>query len=150
VVPVLHGRPYLDKPPLLYWLVGAAYAVCGTHDWAARLVPGVAGVLTVLAAFLWGRHIGGARAGLCGALGLCLSARFVYLARILPFDGLLALWVTAALGLAHAALAGRRPAAPRLRRGLWALSAAACGLGLLTKGPVALALVLPPLAAFRL
>src|SRR5262249_7099444 len=87
----------------------------------------------------------GGRAGLCGALVLCLSARFVYLQRLLTFDGLLALCVTAALASAHAALCGER-----LRRRWWLLSALLCGLGLLAKGPVALALVLPPLPAWRL
>ena len=35
---MLHGEPYLDKPPLFYWLVMAAYRAFGVHDWAARLV----------------------------------------------------------------------------------------------------------------
>src|SRR5262245_4991505 len=46
VVPVLHGQPYLDKPPLLYWLIMACYATFGVHDWAARLVPCGASFLT--------------------------------------------------------------------------------------------------------
>ena len=36
VVPVLDGQPYLDKPPLFYWLIMLSYQVCGVHDWAAR------------------------------------------------------------------------------------------------------------------
>jgi dolichol-phosphate mannosyltransferase len=143
LVPVLHGQPYLDKPPLLYWLVMGAYKLCGVHDWAARLVPGLAGVATVLLTFLWGRRALGERAGLCGAAVLCLSAEFVYRARMLTMDTLLCLWVVAALACAHAALGG-----PRLRRGWWLAAAAACGLGLLTKGPVALALVAAPVAAY--
>ena len=39
LTPVLHGEDYYQKPPLLYWLVMAAYRCCGVHDWAARLVP---------------------------------------------------------------------------------------------------------------
>src|SRR5262249_59886825 len=108
VVPVLHGQPYLDKPPLLYWAVMAAYAACGVGDRAARLVPGLAGVGVVLAAYLWGRRALGGRAGLCGALVLCLSARFVYLQRLVAFDGLLALCVAGALGAGAPALAHGR------------------------------------------
>src|SRR5262249_13215786 len=37
-----------------------------------------------------------------------------------------------------------------LRLGWWLLSAVACGVGLLAKGPVALALVLPPVLALAL
>src|SRR5262245_23723920 len=32
VVPVLHGLPYYDKPPLLYWLIMGCYALFGVHD----------------------------------------------------------------------------------------------------------------------
>src|SRR5262249_51849979 len=56
LVPVLYGQDYLDKPPLLYWLVMLCYTLCGVHDWTARLVPGVAGWLTVLVTYLWGRR----------------------------------------------------------------------------------------------
>ncbi len=144
LVPVLHGEPYLDKPPLLYWLVMGSYAVFGVHDWAARLVPGLAGVLTVLLTYWWGRRVAGERAGLCGALVLCLSAGFVYRQRMLNMDSLLCLWVTAALASGHAALTTGR----FLRQRWWLLSAAACGLGLLTKGPVALVLIGSPLLLY--
>ncbi|MFO0841453.1 MAG: glycosyltransferase [Gemmataceae bacterium] len=141
VVPRLHGRDYLDKPPLLYWSVMASYRAFGARDTSARLVPGLVGVLTALVTYLWGRRELGGRAGLYGALVLCLMPGFVYRARLLTFDGLLALWVVAALASAHAAVGGG------LRRGWWLLSAVACGLGLLTKGPVALLLVAVPVFA---
>jgi dolichol-phosphate mannosyltransferase len=144
-VPVLYGQPYLDKPPLLYWLVMLSYGIFGVHDWAARLVPGLAGVLTVLVAYAWGRRTVGRRAAFFGALALGLSARFVYLGRLLTMNGLLCLTVTTALAAAHVAVRG-----PRLRWTAWLLSAAACGLGLLTKGPVALALVAVPVLAYQL
>jgi 4-amino-4-deoxy-L-arabinose transferase-like glycosyltransferase len=144
VTPVLHGQPYLDKPPLLYWLVMGSYQLCGVHDWSARLVPGMIGVLTVLATWWWGRRTLGERAGFWGALMLCLSARFVYLERMLTMDGVLCLCVTVAFATAHLAVTYPK----RLR--LWLmLSAVACGLGLLAKGPVALVLVAPPLLAYR-
>src|SRR5437764_9845002 len=104
MTPVLHGQPYLDKPPLLYWLVMISYKVLGVHDWAARLIPGIAGVLTVLLTYLWGRRIAGEHAGLCGAMILCLSARYVYLGRMLMFDTLLCIWVTASLQASQIAL----------------------------------------------
>jgi 4-amino-4-deoxy-L-arabinose transferase-like glycosyltransferase len=144
LVPVLHGQPYLDKPPLLYWLVMGSYAVFGVHDWAARLIPGLAGVLTVLCTYFWGRRVVGERAGFCGALVLCLSAGFIYRQRMLNMDSLLCLWVTAALAAAHTALTS----GPTLRRSWWLVAAMACGLALLTKGPVAFVLILTPLFAF--
>lgn len=145
VVPVLHGQAYLQKPPLLYWLVMGSYQIFGVHDWAARLVPCGAAFLVVLVTYGWGKRIVGARAAFAGALMLCLSARFVYWGRMLTMDTLLCLWVTAALAAAQAAVTG-----PRLRRGWWLLSAGCCGLGLLTKGPVALVLVAVPVAVYQL
>ena len=60
-----------------------------------------------------------------------MGPHFIYLQHFLTFDGLLALWVTASLAAGHTALTGRRH-----RWHWWLLSALACGLGILTKGPV--------------
>jgi 4-amino-4-deoxy-L-arabinose transferase-like glycosyltransferase len=144
LVPVLHGEAYLDKPPLLYWLVMAGYTVFGANDWTARLIPAFAGLSTVLLTYLWGRRAASERAGLCGALILCLSAGFVYRQRMLNMDSLLCLWLTAALAAAHTALA--RPGGLSWR--WWLAAAALCGLGLLTKGPIALVLLGMPLVLY--
>ena len=145
IEPILHGQPYYQKPPLMYWLVMCSYCVFGVHDWSARLVPALASLATVLVTWLWGRRVFGSRTGLASALLLVLSARFIYLGRMLTIDPLLCLWVTAALASAH--LAVRQ--AP-LRRGWWLASALLTGLGLLTKGPVALVLVLVPALSFKM
>jgi 4-amino-4-deoxy-L-arabinose transferase-like glycosyltransferase len=145
LVPVLHGQPYYHKPPLLYWLIMASYGVFGVHDWAARLVPCTAAWLTVLVSFYWCGRAAGWRAAFIGAGMLCLSARFVYLGRMLTMDSLLALWVVAAWALAHAARQS-----PRLGRGCWCFSAIACALAILTKGPVALVLVVVPLVLHQI
>jgi dolichol-phosphate mannosyltransferase len=140
VEPVWHGEPYYHKPPLVYWLVMASYQLFGVSDAAARLVPALAAVLLVLLTYAWARSVTDAWTGLLAALVLCLSGRFVYLGRMLVLDGVLALCVAAALAAAHQALV-------RWRWGWWLLAAVCTGLGLLTKGPVALVLVLPPVAA---
>ena len=143
LVPVLHGQPYYDKPPLLYWLVMSAYAMLGVHDWAARLVVSAAGFLCVLVTYGWGRAVGTRATALAGAFVLCLSGRFVYLSHLLTMNGLLCLCVTAALAAAHGAIA-----TGEWRWRWWLASALACGLGILAKGPVAFVLVLAPLAVF--
>jgi hypothetical protein len=144
VVPALPGQTFADKPPLLPWLVLLSYRLFGVHDWAARLVAGGAGFATVLLTWFWGRRVVGARAALGGALVLCLSAHFVYLGRLLTTDSLLAACVVAAWATAHTAL---HKGSASISRGWWLLSAMACGLGLLTKGPVALVLVAAPVFA---
>jgi 4-amino-4-deoxy-L-arabinose transferase-like glycosyltransferase len=145
LVPVRHGQAYYDKPPLLYWLVMAAYRLFGVHDWAARSVSAGAAFLVVLVAYVWGKHTIGPRAAFAGALMLSLSPRYAQMARMLTTNSLLTLWVVAALATAHLALTGER-----LRRRWWLVSAIACALACLTKGPVGLVLVGVPVLLFQL
>jgi 4-amino-4-deoxy-L-arabinose transferase-like glycosyltransferase len=142
LIPILHGQPYLDKPPLLYWLVMACYTVFGTHDWAARLVPSTAVFLTIMTTYFWAGRIMRQPAAVLSALSLCLCVRYVYLARLLTMDTLLCLFVISSLAFAHLALRGSR-----LLWRPWLLSSVGVGLGLLTKGPVAAVLVIVPIAA---
>jgi 4-amino-4-deoxy-L-arabinose transferase-like glycosyltransferase len=144
VVPHLFGEPYLDKPPLFYWLVMLSYAAFGSHDWSARLVPALAIHAAVLLTYLLGRRSLGGRTAFWGALLLALAPGFLGMGRLLILDGLLALWVTLALFAAFEAVR-----AGPLRWRWWLLAAAACGLGVLTKGPVILLLVLPPWWLYR-
>src|SRR5438105_106406 len=85
-VPHLHGEPYLDKPPLLYWLVMLSYQVFGVADWAARLVPALAIHGTVLLTYLFGRRMFGERAAFWGGLTLALAPGFTSMGRLLVLD----------------------------------------------------------------
>jgi hypothetical protein len=140
VVPYLQGEPYLDKPPLLYWLIEASYVLFGVKVWAARLVPALALHVCILLVYLIGRRSVGERAAWWGALGLSLAPGFLSVGRLLLMDSLLTLWTTLALLSAFEAVRGERR-----RWGWWLLASLATGLGVLTKGPVALVLLLPPL-----
>jgi 4-amino-4-deoxy-L-arabinose transferase-like glycosyltransferase len=142
VVPYLQGEPYLDKPPLLYWLTMICYRLFGVHDWTARLAPALAIHFTVLSVYVLGRRSLGERAAFWGALLLALAPGFVSMGRLLLLDGLLTFWVTVAVFAAYEAVRGER-----LRWRWWLVSALGCGLGILTKGPVALVLLVPPLVA---
>ena len=33
----LDGVAYLEKPPLIYWMMAVSYRIFGVHDWAARI-----------------------------------------------------------------------------------------------------------------
>lgn len=144
VVPRLQGEPYLDKPPLLYWLIAACYRLGGIHEWTARLVPALALHATVLLTYFLGRRGLGERAAFQGAMLLSLAPGFISMGRLLLLDGLLTLWTTLALFGAFEAVRG-----PRLCWSWWLLAGLACGLGFLTKGPVILVLILPPLILHR-
>jgi 4-amino-4-deoxy-L-arabinose transferase-like glycosyltransferase len=140
IVPTLQHEPYLDKPPLFYWAVMIAYALFGYHDWAARLVPALAVQLTILLNYLLGRRFVGERSAFCGALALALLPGLLGTGRLLLLDGMLTLFVTLSLYSAFLATAG-----PSLRWGWWVTTCAACALGVLTKGPIALVLLVAPL-----
>jgi 4-amino-4-deoxy-L-arabinose transferase-like glycosyltransferase len=79
-----------------------------------------------------------------GALSLLTSFGFLLSTRFLIMDGLLTLFTTFALLSLYIATRGAS-----LARGWWLAAAVACGLGVMTKGPVALVLSLPPLFAVR-
>ncbi len=143
LVPYLVGEPYLDKPPLFYWLVMLSYQVFGVHDWAARLVPAVAIHACILLTYLFGRRHVGERPAFWGALFLGLAPGFLSVGRMLVLDGVLTFCVTLSLFAAFEAVQ-----TGRLLRGWWLLAAVACGLGILTKGPVAVLLLVPPLVAY--
>jgi len=121
-VPYLQGEPYLDKPPLLYWLVGISYRLFGPNNWSARLIPALAIHGCILITYLVGRRLLGERPAFWGALLLALAPGFVTIGRLLVLDGLLALWVTLSLLAAFEAIRDER-----LRMGWWLLSAAALG-----------------------
>ena len=68
ITPRLQGEPYLEKPPLLYWLTAVSYRLFGVHDWAARLPPALAVHGSVLVLYFFGRRLFGERAAFRGAL----------------------------------------------------------------------------------
>lgn len=135
LIPHIGGRPYPDKPPLFPWLVALA-SVRGVTEWSLRLWSVAAAAATVAATFLIGTRLAGRSAGLVAAAILASSSTFLQWARTGRMESLLVLWMTLAFwSLIGWLESGRRGDA--LRLGLWV------GLGMLTKGPIALL----PLAA---
>ena len=145
VVPTLQGEPYLDKPPLMYWLVELSYLAFGVSPAAARLVPAVCVHLTILAVYLIGRRSVGERGAFWAAVLLSVSPGYVGMARLLLLDGLLVLCVTCSVLCGFEAVRGGR-----LKLGWWLAAAVGSGLGFLTKGPISEILLFPPLFAFAL
>ncbi|MCA8993384.1 MAG: glycosyltransferase [Planctomycetaceae bacterium] len=143
LVPRLHHQPYLDKPPLFYWLGAASIKLFGPHDWAVRLVPVLSAWLTIAATFLFGRKMLGTKSALLASMVLTLSIGFMLCGRYLILDSLLSLFVTTALFSGVVASFSTKDWSWRM----WFFSAICCALGVLTKGPVAVVLVVPPLFA---
>jgi 4-amino-4-deoxy-L-arabinose transferase-like glycosyltransferase len=144
VVPTLQGQPWLEKPPLYYWLAGLGFSLLGETELAARLPSVFATVLLVGATALVGARLYGRTAG--------LYAGFVLGTSILPFayghaaamDMLVAAAITLSVGFAGLAALGVA--------GSWALPAAWfwAGLGTLAKGPLGLLIPLLVVGSFLL
>ncbi len=125
----LDGIPYLEKAPLIYWLIAICFKLFGAFDWVARIpmVLAAIGLAVVTAAF--GTWAFGRRAGFYA--GLCISTcigLFLF-TRILIPDVML----TATIGLSMwAFLRAIDEQEPRGR--WWALVlAASLGVSLLWK-----------------
>src|SRR5947209_1866029 len=93
----LDGVAYLEKAPLVYWLMAASYSVFGVHDWAARL-PLALGVLLLC----WTTHRFGCWAfdqasALYSGIALATCIGLFLFTRILIPDALLALTITGAI-----------------------------------------------------
>jgi len=69
-VPLLAGEAFCEKPPLAYWLAGAAIGVLGADAWAARLPNLLYALATALAVGLLGRRSAGPIAGLVAAAAI--------------------------------------------------------------------------------
>lgn len=143
VVPTLQGEPYLDKPPLMYWLVALSYKAFGVTPDAARLVPALCVHLTIFAVYYIGRRSIGERGALWSALLLSVAPGFVGVARLLLLDGLLTLCVTVSVLCGFEAVR-----TGVLKRGWWLAAAVASGFGFLTKGPISEVLLFIPLWTF--
>lgn len=99
VVPTLFGLPYLEKPPLLFWLTAASFECLGRGELQARLVPAIAGALGVLASGWFAGRRFGPRAGRLAAVVLATSILYFVLARTVLADMIFA------AGIAGAAVA---------------------------------------------
>jgi len=135
--PRLDGRPWLEKPPLYYWLAAAASRAAGRVDEATvRLPANAAAVLCAVVVFLLGRSLWGRRAGVLAAIVLVTSFDIMIEARWARPDMLLGLILTFAALAAWKVCAHQ--GATRVPSAWAAAFWAAIGLGVLAKGPVAL------------
>jgi 4-amino-4-deoxy-L-arabinose transferase-like glycosyltransferase len=64
----VNGVRYFDKPPLLYWLMSATFAVAGAGEGAARLWPALSAIGVAAVTGRIGLVLGGPRVGLLAAL----------------------------------------------------------------------------------
>ena len=137
LVPFKNGEPYSHKPPFMFWMFHAGWAVFGVTDWWPRLVLPLFSAVSLLLTYGLARRLWPEHSGLGGRAALVLVSALLWIlfSTSVMFDVMLAAWVL--LGM-HGVL----EAADGRRRGFVMLGAA-IGLGVLTKGPVILLNLLP-------
>jgi 4-amino-4-deoxy-L-arabinose transferase-like glycosyltransferase len=141
-MPRLYDHAHVNKPPLLYWLLRAAYGLGGTSEWSARLPAALSALATMALTAALARRMRGAGSGLRAAALLLACPLFFAQARVLDYNMVLTAWVTLAF---WAAWAWREEGRPHQR----ALFYLALSLAFLTKGPVGPLLVLMGCLLYR-
>ena len=136
VIPHLDGVPYMEKAPLLYWLIAICYTIFGVHDWVARIPVALAAVLLCWTTARYGAWAFGRRAGFYAGLALATCCGLFLFTRILIPDVMLTLTVTVCFMAFQRAL---NEDSEEPHQGRWAaLLAVSLALGVLLKGLIAL------------
>jgi 4-amino-4-deoxy-L-arabinose transferase-like glycosyltransferase len=134
ITPTLQGQPWLEKPPLYYWLASLSFALFGEGEAAARLPSVIAGVLWVLSVALVGARLFGSAAGVHAGFILGTSVLPFAFGRVATMDLLLASTMTLGVGLTALRYLGRAGPGATIGAGI------ASGLAVLAKGPIGLVL----------
>ncbi len=165
ITPHLNYVKYFEKPPLVYWLTAASFAIFGLNDFTARLWPALFGLLGVGCAWTLARNIYGPGGGLLAAMILATTPLYFALSQVLvldmPLAALMALALTAAWFCFEGQVGGENPtlapagqgegaSRPHSIRGMVYLFYIAAALAVLTKGPVAIILLGAILTGFAI
>jgi 4-amino-4-deoxy-L-arabinose transferase-like glycosyltransferase len=134
IVPHLNYVPYIEKPPLLYWLTAGSMTLFGVNEFAARFANALAALIGVLATYLFALRSFDARRALLSGAVLATSALYAVMAQVLTTDMLL----TAGTSIAMFAFFLQWREGGRW----WLVSYLAMSAAVLTKGPIGAALPL--------
>jgi 4-amino-4-deoxy-L-arabinose transferase-like glycosyltransferase len=144
ITPRLHGTPWFEKPPLMYWFAALGYSIFGINEWGARFPSALGASISVFLVYLCGRRLWHRLAGSLAAVIMASSIGFFAFARAASMDMPLTACLTMALVFF---LIGYNDTSPARRWWFYAFYAS-LGLGALAKGPVALGLPMLSLAGF--
>ncbi|HYL98057.1 MAG TPA: glycosyltransferase family 39 protein, partial [Blastocatellia bacterium] len=106
----LDGVAYLEKSPLVYWMMAVSYKVFGFHDWAARIPIAASVVLLCWIVCKFGEWAFGATAGMYAGICLATCVGLFLFTRILIPDCILTLAIAVALYSMLRLLEDDRPA----------------------------------------
>lgn len=133
IIPVLHGKPYFVKPPLMNWLIAASGSLFGTfNEWTTRLPSVIISFMTgIVIYFLTSKWLG--REGrLFAALATLSMVALIQKGSSAEIDSLFIFFVVLSLLLwINGFIRQWKPVV------LWSISLLLVGIGFLTKGPQA-------------
>jgi 4-amino-4-deoxy-L-arabinose transferase-like glycosyltransferase len=129
----LDGIPYLEKSPLVYWMIANSFQVFGVHDWAARLPIALSAIALCWVVFRFVAWAIGVRAGLYAGIVLATCVGLFLFTRILIPDIILTLAITISMYSFLRALEPGEKHTARWAYAFWSAMAA----GLLLKGLIA-------------
>jgi len=137
LVPFKNGEPYSHKPPFMFWMFHAGWALFGVNDWWPRLVLPLFSAGTLVLTYRLASRLWPHQAGLGGQAALVLVSAMLWIvfSTMVMFDVMLAFWVLFGMHGVLAAADGKRYG--------FVLLGIAVGMGVLTKGPVILLNLLP-------
>lgn len=131
--PTLGGEPYLNKPPLMHWLMAIAYSLGGVSEWTSRLPGALLTALSVPVLYGVGRELFHRRTpALFAVLVYLTSLPVVRHGRLAMLDGALLCFT---LGMLWCVLRSRRNSRYALGIGI------GIGLVCMTKGIMMAALL---------
>ncbi len=94
VIPTLNKEPFLEKPPLYWWVMSASYTLFGVSDGTARLPSALFGFLTLLLTYLIGKRVDNEKTGIIAALILATTVEFSIISHWCLVDNALVFFVT--------------------------------------------------------
>lgn len=134
---MFNSLPFLEKPPLYFWLVSSSISLLGGFSaWAVRLPIAIISALLIFATYFLGSKIISRKFGIISALILLSSMFFLIFSHIAILDMVLTVFMTLSLYcyfLTHFCLVKNK------KYSWWAFYAFA-GLGFLAKGILAIAI----------
>ncbi len=132
ITPYLNGAPYLNKPPLLYWLIAISTSLFGNTEFAVRLPVAIAGWLGLFLVWRWSRDLWGIEASRVAVLMMSVTLGWFIFTRQVLIDVILATLILASNYLFWKFLANPKS---------WVYLFSCCfclGLGILAKGLIAI------------
>jgi 4-amino-4-deoxy-L-arabinose transferase-like glycosyltransferase len=133
ITPYFNYQLRVAKPVMAYWLQSASYSCFGVNEFAARFPSALAGLLTILLLYEFGRYLYDQRTGRLAAIILGTCFQFLMLTHAATVDAILLFFTVATYFGYWLAIETKKTS--------WLLlTGITSGLAVLTKGPVGVVL----------